>query len=125
MNSKIAGTVLLVCLVGIVGGCTSTAENTSFGDVHTLVSRRSGYHVKRRDEEVIAKTVQSMLRNELTVDSSTQMALLNNPSLQPTVEELDIARADLLQAGLLRNTPMAVCRKTSRAEIVEATGLLE
>src|SRR3972149_6718413 len=39
----------------------------------------------------------------LTIDEAVQIALLNNRSLQATYEELGIAQADLVQAGLLRN----------------------
>ncbi|MGH9390674.1 MAG: TolC family protein, partial [Vicinamibacteria bacterium] len=37
------------------------------------------------------------------IDAAVQLALLNNRSLQATYEELAIAQADLVQAGLLRN----------------------
>ncbi|HXE55759.1 MAG TPA: TolC family protein [Tepidisphaeraceae bacterium] len=39
----------------------------------------------------------------LTVDAAVQIALLNNHKLQATFEELGIAQADFVQAGLLQN----------------------
>ena len=39
----------------------------------------------------------------LTGDSAVQIALLNNRALRATLEEIGISRADLIQAGLLRN----------------------
>lgn len=44
-----------------------------------------------------------LLQQELTADSVIQIALLNNPEIQATFEELGIAHADLVEAGLLSN----------------------
>lgn len=40
---------------------------------------------------------------ELTVEEATQIALLNNPAIQAIFEELGIAQAELIEAGLLSN----------------------
>lgn len=47
--------------------------------------------------------VYQLLQQELTSDSIVQIALLNNPVIQATFEELGIAHADLVEAGLLSN----------------------
>jgi len=47
--------------------------------------------------------VRDLLSRELTVDGAVQVALLKNPSFQATYEDLGVALADLVQAGLLRN----------------------
>jgi cobalt-zinc-cadmium efflux system outer membrane protein len=44
-----------------------------------------------------------MLADKLTVDQAVQIAILNNQHLQATLEDLGIAQADLVQAGLLKN----------------------
>src|SRR5262249_34074899 len=44
-----------------------------------------------------------LLAKELTEESAIQLALVNNRSLQATYEDLGVAQADLVQAGLLRN----------------------
>lgn len=51
--------------------------------------------------------VQSLITTNLTVDSAIQIALLNNRELHATLEELGIAEADLIQAGLPRNIELA------------------
>jgi cobalt-zinc-cadmium efflux system outer membrane protein len=51
----------------------------------------------------VAKSVQAMLDEELTADTAVQIALLEYEGLQATYEELGIAQADLVQAGLLAN----------------------
>jgi cobalt-zinc-cadmium efflux system outer membrane protein len=51
----------------------------------------------------VAQRVRELLQGELTADSATEIALLNNRGLQSRYEELGVAQADLVQAGLLRN----------------------
>jgi cobalt-zinc-cadmium efflux system outer membrane protein len=50
-----------------------------------------------------AGSVRSLLRQELTADAAVQVALLNNRNLQATYEELGVAQAELVEAGLLKN----------------------
>ena len=45
----------------------------------------------------------SLLADSLTADAAVQVALLNNRRLQATYEDLGVAQASLVQAGLLRN----------------------
>lgn len=47
--------------------------------------------------------IQSMISAELNADTAIQIALLNNPKIQAVFEELGIAQADLVEAGLLSN----------------------
>jgi cobalt-zinc-cadmium efflux system outer membrane protein len=44
-----------------------------------------------------------MMRKPLSADEAVQIALLNNRMLQATYEDLGVAQADLVQAGLLKN----------------------
>lgn len=54
-------------------------------------------------DEQVQTYIQCAVTNELTPDSAIQIALLNNPKIQATFEEIGIARADLVEAGLLSN----------------------
>lgn len=54
-------------------------------------------------EEKLTLATQHLLCSELTVDSAIQIALFNNPEVQALLEEIGIAQADLVQAGLLKN----------------------
>ncbi len=49
------------------------------------------------------KAIEPFLQQELTREQAVAIALLNNRNLRATYEELNIARADIVQAGLLRN----------------------
>lgn len=51
----------------------------------------------------VDNAIEQLLEQELTVDSAVQIALLNNPTIQATFEEIGIAQADLVQAGLFQN----------------------
>ena len=97
------GLVLLTMLCG----CASMKPGMGFDDVQRTVSERSGARVhwntgSEADAEVNA-AIESMLEQELTADEAVQIGLLNNRDLQALYEELNIAQADLVQAGLLRN----------------------
>lgn len=56
-----------------------------------------------KEEFLIQERIQSLLAKELYADEAVQIALLNNPSIQATFEEIGIAQADLIEAGLFQN----------------------
>jgi cobalt-zinc-cadmium efflux system outer membrane protein len=72
-----------------------------------MVADRIDSHVEWRmgscQDEQVQTFIQCAIANELTADSAIQIALLNNPKIQAIFEELGIARADLVEAGLLSN----------------------
>ena len=95
----------------IVSSCASVPLDGGFRGVQEQVETRSGAHIhwiqgKPEDREVVEQ-IQSMLSKKLSADEAVQVALLNNPSLQATFEDLGIAQADLVQAGLLKNPVFA------------------
>ncbi len=78
-------------------GCASVPRGAGFADVQ-----------QRSDADThVAGAVQAILQQELTADDAAQVALLNNQSLQATYEELGIAQAELIEAGLLRNPTLS------------------
>ena len=102
----IAAKPLLVAAL-FLGGCATVPRGAGFDDVRSLVGERTGHRVhwnqgSDADKEVAAG-VRTLLAKELTADEAVQVALLNNQNLQATYEELTVAQADLVAAGLLRN----------------------
>ncbi|MBI1850314.1 MAG: TolC family protein [Planctomycetes bacterium] len=100
-------TVAMVTVVAIVAGCASVPKDAGFGDVEKSVAERTGLRVHwnqgtAADAEAAA-AVRSLLDNELSVDDVVQVALLENRNLQAIYEDLGVAQADLVQAGLLKN----------------------
>ncbi|MGH7281171.1 MAG: TolC family protein [Polyangiaceae bacterium] len=88
-------------------GCASTSPASSFSDTSQLVSARVGRQIlwdqAGADDARVAKYVHELLAHDLTSDGAVQVALLNNKGLRATYENLSIAQADLVQAGLLQN----------------------
>jgi cobalt-zinc-cadmium efflux system outer membrane protein len=86
-------------------GCVP--KEAGFPDVARAVESRTGYKILwnrggAADGEV-ATRVAALLAKPLGVDEAVQIALLGNRRLQGTYEDLMIAQADVVQAGLLRN----------------------
>jgi len=98
-----------VCIVAAValGACASLNPGPVFEDLAQTVRARTGKQVRwirgTVEDAEAAAAVESRLRRPLTADTAVQVALLNNRDLQQTYEELGIAQADLVEAGLLRN----------------------
>ncbi len=88
-------------------GCGSVAKERGHDDVAKIVQQRIGYRTRWEKgpptDAQIARWVDGLLERGLTRDGAVQVALVNNPSLQATYEELGISQADMVQAGLLSN----------------------
>ncbi len=96
----------VLAIVG-VAGCAHVDPNPAFADLAKTVHLRTGKRVQWNrggaEDAQAQSAVTSLLSRPLTADSAVQVALLNNHNLQATYEELGIAQADLVEAGLLRN----------------------
>lgn len=96
---------------GVISGCATVPKSAGFREVSQTVEQRTGFQVHWNqgtpEDAAVAEKLQAMLREELTPEAAVQVALLNNASLQATFEELGIAQADLVQAGLLKNPVFA------------------
>src|SRR3712207_1209228 len=107
MSKSIRLLAAALAALGAAGGCASRPKGDDFAQVGRLVAERTGHRVHWNlgtpaDTEVEA-AVRSMLAGELTADTAVQVALLNNRNLQATYEDLGVAQAELVQAGLLHN----------------------
>lgn len=93
-------------------GCSQIPKDAGFDSVRQTVARRTGQVVQWRGESgedaAVDTAVRSMLSKPIDADQAVQIALLNNRGLQATFEELGVAQADLVQAGLLRNPVFSV-----------------
>lgn len=88
-------------------GCATVNPRPAFDDMRKTVAERSMLDPKwsRTSEETSAaeQAVTNLLAAPLTVDAAVQIALLNNPTLQATFEEIGISQADLAQAARVEN----------------------
>jgi len=98
---------IVLALSTLLGGCASVPREAGFDRVQAAVAERTGHLVQWRgntdQDAAVDRAVNSMLAHDLTVEEAVQIALLNNLRLQATFEDLGIAQADLVQAGLLKN----------------------
>lgn len=96
----------LVCLCSLIG-CTSVPRDAGFPRVQELVHQRIGqravWNQASAADAAVTDSVKHLLGKELTADDAVKVALLNNRALQATYEELGVAQADLVEAGLLQN----------------------
>jgi len=101
-------TVIAVVLGAFVlGGCATVQREASFPEVQGTAADRLGQKVEwNRDgksDEQTRKTVRTLLQREFSAEAAVQVALLNNRRLQAKFENLGVAQADLVEAGLLDN----------------------
>jgi len=96
----------LITLISL-SGCATLTPQLGFKEVNETFTTRSGnylyWNTGSTEDEKVAQELSKLLSKELTSDSATQIALLNNKSLQATYQNLGIAQADLIEAGLFPN----------------------
>ncbi|MGI8437610.1 MAG: TolC family protein [Chthoniobacterales bacterium] len=99
----------IVATALLLAGCGT--PKASLDTVQETVAGRTGQRVHwdrgGPDDAQAQQAIQTLLRRELTAESAVQIALLNNRSLQAQFEEIGIAQADLIEAGLLSNPSFA------------------
>ncbi len=95
--------------VALVAACATTKPDRARRQVSQDVARRAGVAdaiAIRQDAQAqaaVRERVDALVSEPLTVDAALVVALLNNRDLQATLEELGVAQAELVQAGLLEN----------------------
>ncbi len=96
-----------VLAVVFLAGCASVRPQEAFDDVQQTLDARTDARVVWRtgasEDAAADASVDSLLARPLTADAAVQVALLNNRRLQATYENLGVAQANLVQAGLLAN----------------------
>ncbi len=101
------GCPALAALALALVGCAQLDSAADRDAVHSDLARRVGTELPATPADDVAVEIGSdvvaMLEEPLTEDSAVRIALLNNHDVHAAFERLGIARADLVQAGLLRN----------------------
>lgn len=78
-----------LALLLLATACASVPPDAGTSDVQRAIAERT--------------TQSTETGGELTADKAVALAMANNPRLQATLAELGIARADLMQASVVRN----------------------
>ncbi|CDZ81810.1 Cation efflux system protein CzcC [Candidatus Rubidus massiliensis] len=102
---RTTGAFGILCLLCF--GCTRIPQINDDNGVSSIVNSRIAkdtyWNPGCYQDERISNAIQELLQQELTADSAVQIALLNNPQIQEMFEEIGIAQADLVEAGLFSN----------------------
>lgn len=97
---------LFAALIAFTGACT-VSRSAGHRDVARLVAGRVGQSTHwdqgSPEDAEVARVVDDLLKQGLTLDRAVEIALVNNRHLQATYEELGVSQADMVQAGLLKN----------------------
>ncbi len=93
-------------------GCAGVVPERGHDQVAALVQKRTGYRTGwdkgPPGDARVAVWVAEAVATPLTRAKAIEIALVNNPSLAATYEELGISQADMVQAGKLRNPGLGV-----------------
>lgn len=92
----------------LAGGCATVPREAGFADVRANVAERTGgkrvvWNRGGEADAAVAAEVRALVNQELPLEQAVQVALLNNRNLQAVYEDLMVAQADLVAAGLLSN----------------------
>jgi cobalt-zinc-cadmium efflux system outer membrane protein len=102
-------TILVLAVLAPIAfaGCATVSNERVTADVSGTVSARLeqsvDWNAGNPEDESIRTAVDQMLGDQLTLDEAVAIALVNNRELRATLERTGVARADLIQAGLLEN----------------------
>jgi cobalt-zinc-cadmium efflux system outer membrane protein len=92
---------MIACAVG--ASCAARATSV---DLNAVLRERTGHTLKPSDGPALPPGV--VVEDGLTVDEAVAIALWKSPAFQMTLADLGLARADLVEAGLLRNPVLSL-----------------
>ncbi len=102
---KIKPIALLLLL--LLAGCATFSPDAGFGTIEkttqSYIKQKPVWASSETQKTANEQQVTALLENPLSMDDAVQVALLNNPQLQADFYQLQIAEADLVQAGRLPN----------------------
>ena len=94
-------------LASLLAGCASVPRDSGFADVRQAVMAETRQPVDWNPREDVQPpddaAVATLLDDELTADQAVKIAFANNRDLRATIEELGLARAELIGASTIRN----------------------
>jgi outer membrane protein, heavy metal efflux system len=112
---------LVLCLLA---GC-SVPREAGFPEVRDMVNERIGqppdWHRDEVAEQRIRDEVRRVLKEPLTTRSAVRVALINSRALQAELEELGVAQADLVEAGMIENPSIGIDVRFPTTEDISVT----
>ena len=110
MLTKTAKIVWSLGALTITVGCATVDPHLDYARSAQYVADATGYGelYQPGDDQAIVAAVDELLADGLTLDDAVRVCLLNNPSLQAGAFDVGMARADLVQSGLLSNPSLGL-----------------
>jgi cobalt-zinc-cadmium efflux system outer membrane protein len=101
----VSGLILL-----LLTGCATVDPQPEFSRAGEFIRQSTGQGSvePEQEEESLQQRVSEILSDGLTIEEAVELALLNNPELQAAWMDIGMAKADLIQAGLLSNPTLGV-----------------
>ena len=107
MNKKMRYAALFFAALSILTGCAGVSKEMAFSEIQQQVDERVGvpihWNANTAPIDEIEQTVKELLDKPLVADIAVQIALLHNRRLQATYEEIGIAHAAAVEAGIPSN----------------------
>ncbi len=96
--------------LSLLAGCATVNPGLDYGRTAEHIERATGHEAVYRpdDEQIARQKVDELLQGGLSVGEAVQVCLLNNPSLQAKFQDVGMARADVVQAGLFSNPSLSL-----------------
>lgn len=102
----------LLCLVAVLAGCAKVEPQADFAKMAATVAARENaeplWQRTPEDEAYVRKEIAAIVARGVTLGDAVRLALINNPGVQARFEDIGIARAEVVQAGLPQNPSLAV-----------------
>lgn len=106
---KIIGiTALLPLIISSCARVPHGSEEQVAGIVQERIGKEILWNRTCYEDPRVASYVQDLVFQPISIESAVQIALLNNPKVQATFEEIGIAQADLIEAGLFTNPAFSI-----------------
>ncbi|MCL4361490.1 TolC family protein [Candidatus Dependentiae bacterium] len=99
--------IFIAIILLLLSGCAKVKIGSEFAKLEKKTVKLTGSNIVLdnvlHDELEDIPNIKNKIADGLSRDQAVSIALLNNPSLQADFENLGIAKADLVQAGLFTN----------------------
>jgi outer membrane protein, heavy metal efflux system len=107
MSSRWTLTLPALAAVLLAAGCASVPRDAGIGEVRQAVEEHSGQRLGWNPAQPIepptSEPLKPLLAENLTAERAVEIAFAHNRDLLATLEELEVARADLIAASTVRN----------------------
>ena len=111
----------------LLSGCARFTQDGGFAAVEQAsqqhLDKQVSWAKSPAERSQLAERVSELLAQPLTADAAVQVALLNNPGLQASFEQLGIGEAERVQAGRLPNPGFSFGRLERGSEVEYERGL--